>query len=322
MKKNLRKIPPFVMAKVCRFSNTNIVVACTRQYKLQDVNSGALTRFGILLPPFGAEVGLSGTFEPPAKAGKYSRINNNGYTIIHKGQPKVSREIEGSIKDWHGNYHTVMITRQCYPRSEVSAKHILIKAKIVRKVQDWVVVGFRVDDEINSSQSDFNERLLFDLNLLQENVGRGTIELASTDISQYQHVLHVNWLIFPPGMLTPIELSYRLLGMSARSLDDKAVKIVEERYEFLMKLGARQIIVGTDSFQGYIGAELSDNIVVFDNIRLGNAIYILNENWRQLTKKTKGELRVLKEGAIRILHNEGWECEVKRKLAMLKDKQI
>lgn len=318
MKKNIIKIPPRVMVRLHKFASSSLVAACTMQYKLQDVNSGALEQFGIVLSTGGAEVGLSGRFEPPPTSGRYSRINSNGTTKIHTDQPKVPREIEGTIKDWHGNYHTVMITRQCYPRSELPAKHVQIEAKIIRKELDWVVVGFRVNDELNCSQPDFNERLLFDLNLLQENIGYGTIELASIDISQYQHILSVDWPIFPPGALTSIELACRLFGRSARNLDDKAVKIVDERYDFLMKLGARQIIVGTDSFYGYIGAELSNDVVVFENIRFGNAIYILNEDWRQLSKMTKGELQALKKGAIRILHIEGWKHEVMRTLAMLK----
>lgn len=322
MKKNIIKIPPLVMARVHKFANSSLVAACTMQYKLQDVNSGALKQFGIVLPIGVAEVGLSGKFEPPPTAGRYSWINSNDIIEIHKDLPKVPREVEGSIKDWHGNHHTVIFTRQCYPRSKLPAKHVLIEAKIIRKELDWVVVGFRVADELNSSQPDFNERLLSDLNLLQENIGCGRIELASTDISQYQHILMVDWPIFPPGALTPIELVYRLFGRSARDLDDKAIKIVDERYDFLMSLGAKQIIVGTDFFHGYIGAELSDNVVVFDNIRFGNAIYILNENWRQLSKMTKGELRVLKKGAIRILHIEGWKHKVMRALAMLKDKRM
>ena len=85
-----------------------------------------------------------------------------------------------------------------------------------------------------------------------------------------------------------------------------------------MSLGAEKIIVGIDSFNGYIGAKLEDDIVVFDNVRFGNAVYILREDWETLSKKTKRELLQMKGVAYRIPHLQGWRHKVSLRLKALR----
>ena len=48
----------------------------------------------------------------------------------------------------------------------------------------------------------------------------------------------------------------------------------------------KEIIVGNDSFRGYFGAKLAGDVVIFDNVRIGNAVYILRERWEELSKRT------------------------------------
>ncbi len=57
----------------------------------------------------------------PAVRGPVSRFNANGRFIIHRDQPKQTVTREAVIKDWRGNYHTVDIPYQRYPRTPVPA---------------------------------------------------------------------------------------------------------------------------------------------------------------------------------------------------------
>lgn len=64
---------------------------------------------------------------------------------------------------------------------------------------------------------------------------------------------------------------------------------------------------------GYLGAEVSDDLVVFENMKDGNAIYILFADWRQRSQQTKTDLiEHAVEGTdyVRIIHSEGWESRV------------
>ena len=317
MKHNVMKIPVFIHRKLLEFGNNDFVAACTRQFKAEDVNCGELLKFGIKIPDAGIAVGLQGVFEPVASVGRFSKRNCRNMTVIHKDEPKVPRELEGVATDWHGGHHPFTYTRDCYRRSTIYAKHIKIAAQIIRVELDRVVVAFRVGETLNCTMSNFQDRLLAGLNLLQENVGTCNIELAITDMSQYQHLLRANWRIFPPGTLTGRELACRLLNVTEGKLDDERLKEIQERYDFLMSLGAKSIIVGIDSFHGYIGAKLDGEIIVFDNVKFGNAVYILRGDWESLSKKTKRELWSMAESSYRIQHIKGWKKSVRLRLKKL-----
>ena len=63
----------------------------------------AESRYGIEIPAEGVVVGLQSEFEPPYSAGKYSSLNCRKLIVIHKDEPKVPREFERIIKDYHAN---------------------------------------------------------------------------------------------------------------------------------------------------------------------------------------------------------------------------
>ena len=318
MKHNIMKVPAVVCRKLLEFGDNDVVAACTCQFNADDVSKGALLRYGINVSNTGITVGLKGNFEPAANAGRFSRRNCHKTIIIHKGEPRVPRELEGVATDWQGGHHTFTYTRFCYPRSVDTPKHIRIEVQIVRVELDRIVVAFRVNESLNRTMPEFDRRLLAGLNLLQENVGTCNIELAATEMCQYQHVLSVHWKIFPPGVLTGAELAFRFFGKSVSRLGEKSIKEIQDRYDYLMSLGAKNIIVGIDSFQGYIGAMFEGDIVVFDNIRFGNAVYILREDWETLSKRTKRELRTMKGISHWVPHVNGWKQSVARILKMLR----
>jgi len=58
-----------------------------------------------------------------------------------------------------------------------------------------------------------------------------------------------------------------------------------------------------------IGAKFGDDFVVFENVRYGNALYIMFEQWQTLSQRSRIEL--LRSGVSdefqRIEHREGWE---------------
>ena len=51
-----------------------------------------------------------------------------------------------------------------------------------------------------------------------------------------------------------------------------------------------------------------DDFVVFENIRYGNAIYVMFEGWESLSRKSRIDLlKGSREGFERIEHRDGWE---------------
>ncbi|MFB7031234.1 MULTISPECIES: hypothetical protein, partial [unclassified Streptomyces] len=72
------------------------------------------------------------------------------------------------------------------------------------------------------------------------------------------------------------------------------------------------LIYGTSGFQRYLGAQFASNLVVFENVRYGNALYVMYERWEDLSKKSRLELLSgPARGFERILHRQGWEGKLR-----------
>jgi hypothetical protein len=74
------------------------------------------------------------------------------------------------------------------------------------------------------------------------------------------------------------------------------------------RLRPESYVIGTTNFSRYFGAKFGDDFVAFENIRYGNALYIMRENWRTLSQKSRLELMAGKfDEVIRIEHRPGWD---------------
>ena len=118
--------------------------------------------------------------------------------------------------------------------------------------------------------------------------------------------------ILPPG--TVEEAVERIFG--GRKATQPEIDVVAERYKFFMSLKPVNLIVGSSGFQKYFGAQLKEDLVVFDNVEYGNALYIMFEDWEELSQKSRIELLSGKAGSnfIRIVHKGEWEETVRKVL--------
>jgi hypothetical protein len=81
------------------------------------------------------------------------------------------------------------------------------------------------------------------------------------------------------------------------------------------KLKPTHFISGTSGFARYFGAKYGDDFVVFENIRYGNAIYVMFEDWQTLSRKSRIDLlKGDREGFERIEHRENWEDKLEAML--------
>ena len=78
------------------------------------------------------------------------------------------------------------------------------------------------------------------------------------------------------------------------------------RMQRIVELNPTQIYKGLGSFSDYF-ALVFDRYekVVFESIVYGNAIYVVNGDWRKLSQKSKKELRVLNHAHV-IRHEGDW----------------
>lgn len=67
-------------------------------------------------------------------------------------------------------------------------------------------------------------------------------------------------------------------------------------------------IVGTDKFAGYFGAKFGDRLVALENLEYGNALYVFEEDWEDLTQLSRTELIRRRDPSVhRLRHHPGWQ---------------
>ncbi len=79
-----------------------------------------------------------------------------------------------------------------------------------------------------------------------------------------------------------------LHGKRAVSADQR--KTMEQRLRVFGRFKPEAYIAGTNGFLRYFGAKYSDNLVVFENLNYGNAIYIMYDDWKELSKRSRVDL--------------------------------
>jgi hypothetical protein len=86
-----------------------------------------------------------------------------------------------------------------------------------------------------------------------------------------------------------------------------------ERYDFFMSLKPIRFVFGKSGFRRYFGAKIEENLIIFENMEYGNAIYILFDKWEEMSKRSRLELLSGKFGTdfFRVVHKDGWEETVR-----------
>jgi len=316
VKKNFRKIPPAILAKIKNSSRKRFVAGCAAKFRTEDLRAGLLKHLEISITDKG--IAMPASVLPPATQGKFSKSNVNGLEIVRKDLPKETRTRSIESPNWGDpsrGYHSVDLPYECYPREFRPPRELAISIKCAdaRPGLPAYVIAFRVEEVLDSGQRDFKEKLFENLNLLQENVGACGVEPADAAIDDYAKSLHVTWDILPPG--TKEETLERLFRGRTPTQQEKDV--AGERHDFFTNLKPKRLISGTNGLRRYFGAPLEDDLVVFENIQYGNAVYILFSEWETLSKKSRLELLSGKyeEEFVRVPHVTGWKGKVRAVVA-------
>lgn len=312
MKKNLRKIPQDVRAKLKTISGNAVVVGCAIQFKKERLEAGVLSHLGVSLTPKGLYLPASAI--PPAKRGQYSNLNVNGLEIIRNDLPMETHYNPVETPNWgdeHNGTHTVNLPYKKYPRDIVAPRELEITMVCADTRPGLLayIVAFRVTEVLDKTAKDFESKLFENLNLLQENTGHCGIEAAKTPLADYLKSLRVAWEILPPGTME--DTVERIFHGKTPTAEEKDV--AGDRYKFFSGLKPKGLVFGRSGFRRYFGALIEDDYVVFENIEYGNAVYVLFEDWQTLSTKSRLELMSGKHGNTfeRVVHKSGWKSEVK-----------
>lgn len=240
----------------------------------------------------------------PAIVGRISRLNANGGYTIHRNLPKETAYRQADIKDWHGRYHTIDIPYQRYPRTPIPAPNVeLVIAAgangqtIIRSPQ--LTKGVTPDEEI-----------IHVINLFLELFGEcDTIRTNLVPVFNVP-VIRLNWSILPNGnypwavLRTNVQQAIGNVRTSRRHMIDR-------RLETISNHNPNFVAVGNAGFRGYIVFGFpNQDFFILESIHTGNATYIFDDDWPQLSQLTKEQIISQNLQQNRFVHNEEWDNQV------------
>lgn len=123
------------------------------------------------------------------------------------------------------------------------------------------------------------------------------------------------WRLLPPGELSVQKVLQHYNKLEYHYPD---IRYEKERISKAFSLGPNGCFVGTDEYEGYIVFTFAHTSrVLMECPVFGNAIYILNSDWKRLSRLSKQDL-LLRPDTVKIVHKGDWFLRVKRELTMRK----
>lgn len=86
---------------------------------------------------------------------------------------------------------------------------------------------------------------------------------------------------------------------------------MEDRIHFINQFNPDSIIQDTGGYTGYLAFGFKDKeLFIFDSIKYGNATYIFEDDWEEVSKLTKKEIIRNDLAVDRIYHDNNWEQQI------------
>jgi hypothetical protein len=318
--RSMRKVPASIQARLSSVGN-DFYVAVVKRISNADIQDGQYKNVGLAWE--NGQLAVKSPAPPSVESGRYARFNQDGQTIVRHDLPKVEKKItfiNPRLFGIAGNRCQITQHRYVFQREQLPGRLLSIETAILLAGEDSCITRFNIKQSFSVSDLNFDRELLFALNLLQESVGGVNLFPSNATTQDYLGSIHVHWEILPAGEReSNIHLILSSFRPRTKEEQEDLEKRANERYDFFETLGPKHIIRGTGGLNGYMGAVIEDDIVVFEHLSPGNGIYLLFADWATQSQRTKTDLLTNgQEGKdyIRVTHIGDWQLRVRNAIAM------
>lgn len=128
---------------------------------------------------------------------------------------------------------------------------------------------------------------------------------------EFANLQSVDWELIPPGSVD------RVLARQAktRTATAEQLEVASDRLKVLERPNHNGSIVGHGKFARYFGAKFGEKLLVLENLGYGNAMYVFEENWEELTKLSRTGLIKRRDPQVyRLPHLPGWQSAIRKLL--------
>ncbi|MBK9149100.1 MAG: hypothetical protein IPM12_14950 [Flavobacteriales bacterium] len=312
MKKNYLKISEHVRHRLTTIASNDVVVAASRSISEQELSRGALAHLGVRMED-GRVVVPEGEMLPAEGRGRYSRRNRLGWEVVLRDEPKVLKTFYLGERPIWGDYSkgtfSLHQTRSVFQREYHAPRELSLSLELIETKTDnginLYTLKCQVNEVLTKTAPNFDALLLFDLNLLLENFGEADVFSSTATAEDYKRTLYVRWEFLPPGQG---EENIRRIAGRHRNPDPLILARIKDRYEFIESLRPVQWVNGSSGFRRYFGAMFAANLIVLENTEYGNAVYVMFEDWQELSKLSRLELLARPDANfIRVKHHQNWK---------------
>ncbi len=123
------------------------------------------------------------------------------------------------------------------------------------------------------------------------------------------------WVLLPSGTWSSSQLAAKLESVTRRPMRyedrERLERIIRE-----LRPDACHIGVGRNNFEGYVAFTFRDSdMAILDSPMVGNAVFVLKQDWQALSRLTKRELLdSYREDVQRVVHVGAWLSRIKEAL--------
>ena len=322
-KKTFRKLPPVIENALGQLApGASCVVGCTKVLTEAELAAGLYQHLCI-----GAMADLSPELQvllPSPNVGPASHANAIPEERPLKDRPKYAKLMHGRAPSWNGErLHRTTFHREVWQRVLIPPALALLgfRALAEPSAEGGVAVQFEVQEALDSADPEFRDKLLRCVNLLQENVGAvgvhpldpaaaGAVRSRSEDLG---------WV---PLDEAATEAVLARIAQRSAGQGGEVFRLMRERFHCIRKLEPRRILHSARGFVGYFLIDYCDNLAVFENLEVDNALYVVRADANSLRGMTRNELFArVGEDVERIVHTKDWMQQLDNIVRLARDDQ-
>jgi len=255
---------------------------------------------------------LGETVLPAGDLGPVSRFNAEGKEVPDKTQPMETayRTIEWTWTEWHGPYReekTEFRDRpyQRYPRIVIPPPSIQLTVRNTADGEKVITAPPMKYGAVNTVL------LLHTVNMFLELFGECTILDERLTRATAPATVLLNWRVLPPGRYPWTKIKPLVSKLIAKAPGGNQ-SIITARLETLSSYEPEFVAIGTAGFHGYlIFGFPKKNLFVLEAVHTGNATYVFDKNWQELSQLTKAEILQSRLQKDRIVHLVSWFGKIK-----------
>lgn len=314
-KRNFARVPSDLTDAVAEFKSDLFLVAQTKKIPVTDIEIGVYAHIGLVMKA-GAVTGPDAPFLPPADMGKWSDRNRNGWENKRRDLPKITKTYTWETPNFgdaaYYGTHMHSQDREVYQVEYYEPRHNTVAIDVLTQptgAGEFALVKFSVSTTLSRTQPNLDYDFLLCVNLLQENAGVVGVFASDATREEYIGTIALDWQVFPPGTADAVVAAV-MKGKKAPSAN--LARLIAERVALFQTLKPTAYLRGHGGFAAYIGAQFADDLVVFENLNYGNALYVLYDNWADVSKRSRIDLiRGTSVKFDRFPHVQGWEDRFK-----------